>query len=68
MIGETLHLNRLVKRYDETLAVDDLNLTVNAGEFVSVLGPSGSGKTSILSMVAGSRGRAVEKSSSVRET
>ncbi|WP_112965020.1 ABC transporter ATP-binding protein [Agrobacterium sp. fls2-241-TYG-188a] len=53
MIGETLHLNRLVKRYDETLAVDDLNLTVNAGEFVSVLGPSGSGKTSILSMVAG---------------
>ncbi|MGN8154929.1 ABC transporter ATP-binding protein [Agrobacterium sp. 22094] len=53
MIGEALQLNRLVKRYDDTLAVDDLNLTVNAGEFMSVLGPSGSGKTSILSMVAG---------------
>ncbi len=53
MIGEALQLNRLVKRYGDTLAVDDLNLTVNAGEFMSVLGPSGSGKTSILSMVAG---------------
>lgn len=42
-----------MKRYDDTIAVDDLTLTVNAGEFVSVLGPSGSGKTSILSMVAG---------------
>ncbi len=34
-------------------AVDDASLTVDQGEFVSLLGPSGSGKTTLLSMIGG---------------
>ncbi len=42
------------KSYDgRTLVVDDLNLRIGKGEFVTLLGPSGSGKTTILMMLAG---------------
>lgn len=37
----------------ETLAVSHLNLTVENGEFISVVGPSGCGKSTILSLLAG---------------
>ena len=37
----------------ETLALKDLNLTVNQGEFISIVGPSGCGKTTILSLISG---------------
>jgi NitT/TauT family transport system ATP-binding protein len=37
----------------ETLAVSDLCLCVQSGEFLSIVGPSGCGKSSILSMLAG---------------
>ena len=37
----------------ETLALNNLNLDVGKGEFVSIVGPSGCGKTTILSLVAG---------------
>lgn len=37
----------------ETLAIDDVSLSVERGEFVSIVGPSGCGKTSVLSMLAG---------------
>ncbi|WP_338551535.1 ABC transporter ATP-binding protein [Paenibacillus sp. KS-LC4] len=36
-----------------SLAVEDMNLTVQRGEFVSLVGPSGCGKTTVLSMLAG---------------
>ena len=35
------------------LAIDDLNLDIEDGEFVCVLGPSGCGKTTVLRMIAG---------------
>lgn len=42
------------KTYDgKTLVVDDLDLHVREGEFLSMLGPSGSGKTTCLMMLAG---------------
>ena len=38
---------------DETIAVDNFNLQVKKGEFVTFLGPSGCGKTTTLRMIAG---------------
>ncbi len=44
----------LAKSYDgRVMAVQDLNLIVRRGEFLSFLGPSGSGKTTCLMMLAG---------------
>jgi spermidine/putrescine ABC transporter ATP-binding subunit len=48
-----LKLSRLSKRYPNQVAVDALDLEVQAGEFLTLLGPSGSGKTTTLMMVAG---------------
>lgn len=36
-----------------TLAVDNLNMTVAAGELAAVVGPSGCGKSSLMKLVAG---------------
>ncbi|HET7273805.1 MAG TPA: ABC transporter ATP-binding protein [Longimicrobiaceae bacterium] len=51
--GVTLRLENLGKRFDDTLAVDDLSIEVADGEFLTLLGPSGCGKTTTLRMIAG---------------
>jgi sodium transport system ATP-binding protein len=43
----------LVKRFDTVHAVEDVSLTVSAGEIVGLLGPNGAGKTTTLRMLAG---------------
>lgn len=43
----------LTKKYGESLAVDDLNLTIEAGQYCCLLGPSGCGKSTTLRMIAG---------------
>jgi iron(III) transport system ATP-binding protein len=48
-----LAVQRLTKRYDGVLAVDDISFDVKAGEFLSLLGPSGCGKTTTLRSIAG---------------
>jgi ABC-type Fe3+/spermidine/putrescine transport system ATPase subunit len=48
-----LVLAGLSRRFGEVLAVDNLSLSLNEGEFVSLLGPSGCGKTTTLRMIAG---------------
>ncbi len=48
-----LELTHITKRFINFTAVEDFNLKVEKGEFVSFLGPSGCGKTTTLRMIAG---------------
>lgn len=48
-----LELRNVSKRFGESKAVDDISLTVNKGEVLTLLGPSGCGKTTTLRMIAG---------------
>lgn len=48
-----IEINSLMKQFGTFKAVDDVNITVNDGEFVFLLGPSGCGKTTTLRMIAG---------------
>ncbi len=48
-----LTLTNISKVFNKTVAVDNFNLGVERGEFVSFLGPSGCGKTTTLRMIAG---------------
>jgi ABC-2 type transport system ATP-binding protein len=43
----------LVKRYGDVIAVDDVDLTVQAGDVYGYLGPNGAGKTTVLRMLLG---------------
>jgi multiple sugar transport system ATP-binding protein len=46
-------LNDVTKRFNDTIAVDDLSLTIEDGEFIVFVGPSGCGKSTALRLVAG---------------
>jgi multiple sugar transport system ATP-binding protein len=46
-------LRNATKRFGDTVAIDDLTLTVGDGEFVVLLGPTGAGKTTTLRLIAG---------------
>jgi ABC-2 type transport system ATP-binding protein len=48
-----ISVERLTKRYGETLAVDDLSFTVEAGRVTGFLGPNGSGKSTTLRALLG---------------
>jgi putative spermidine/putrescine transport system ATP-binding protein len=52
--GAAVRFENVQKSYDgETLVIEDLNLDIARGEFLTMLGPSGSGKTTTLMMLAG---------------
>jgi ABC-type sugar transport system ATPase subunit len=49
----TVSYERVTKRFDDVLALDDFSLQIADGEFVVLVGPSGSGKTTALRLLAG---------------
>ena len=48
-----IDINGVSKRFGEKTALDDINLYVRKGEFMTILGPSGCGKTTLLRLLAG---------------
>jgi ABC-2 type transport system ATP-binding protein len=48
-----IEIKNLSKRYGSRLAVDNLSLTINAGEIFGFVGPNGAGKTSTIRIIAG---------------
>jgi ABC-2 type transport system ATP-binding protein len=52
-VSEVIRCRGLTKRYGSTVAVDGLDLTVEAGQVFGFLGPNGSGKTTTMRMLLG---------------
>ncbi|MFA6846073.1 MAG: ABC transporter ATP-binding protein [Sphaerochaetaceae bacterium] len=52
-MSHTVIIKGAVKRYGNFTALHGIDLTVNSGEFFTLLGPSGCGKTTLLRMIAG---------------
>ena len=50
---EILKARGLYKRFDELSVLENINLSLRQGEFVSLIGPSGCGKTTLLKILAG---------------
>lgn len=48
-----LSIERLIKKFGSTIAVDGIDLEVRQGSFYGIVGPNGAGKTTTLSMVTG---------------
>ena len=48
-----VRLEGVTKRFDDVIAVDDLTLQIESGQFYALLGPSGCGKTTTLRMIGG---------------
>ena len=53
MVAPLVEFRSVVKRFDDFVAVERVNFTIEAGEFVAIMGPSGCGKTTTLRMLAG---------------
>ncbi len=52
-LSPLVHLAGIGKSFDGKTVISDLDLTINNGEFLTLLGPSGCGKTTVLRLIAG---------------
>lgn len=48
-----IDVRNVVKRFKDTIAVNNLSLQIQKGEFVALLGPNGAGKTTLIEMLEG---------------
>ena len=53
MNGSQVTIKNVSKRFNDFVALDDINFTIKQGEFFSLLGPSVCGKTTLLRIIAG---------------
>ena len=53
MAKKIIEIKNVCKSYGDNVIIDNLNLYINKGEFVTILGPSGCGKSTTLRMIAG---------------
>ncbi len=49
----TIKTINLTRRFDDVVAVDQLNLSINSGEIFGLLGPNAAGKSTIIRLLAG---------------
>ena len=47
-----IKIEHLSKAFGDKVVLDDINLSIRRGEFITLLGPSGCGKTTLLRMIA----------------
>ena len=52
-LSPLVQLSGIGKSFDGKTVISDLSLTINNGEFLTLLGPSGCGKTTVLRLIAG---------------
>ena len=55
VVNEVVSVQNLKVRYGETLAVDDVSLSIGRGEIFGILGPNGAGKTTTVECIGGLR-------------
>ena len=48
-----INLEHVSKSFGDKVVLDDINLYIKEGEFITFLGPSGCGKTTLLRLIAG---------------
>jgi branched-chain amino acid transport system ATP-binding protein len=53
MIGGKLEVDRIAKRFEGIVAVDEVSFVAKAGEVTGLIGPNGSGKTTTMNMITG---------------
>ena len=50
---EIIKINNLCKKYKDALALNNVNLQINEGEFFGLLGVNGAGKTTLIKILSG---------------